>query len=163
MRAERSWKGLALGLLVVCSGCNLIGGPEGTYKIDRERTKEGFERYAVQALAQVVGAERANSSELAEKRKELQEEAGALIEQMELELHLERGGQFHAQSRFGEETESATGTWALRGEKLETTTVSKNGKPLSSPKVEALHYENGRLSFQDSEVPFPFLVLSRQG
>lgn len=163
MRVERSWMGLVLWLLVVCSGCNLMGGPEGTYKIDRERTKEGLERYAVQALTQVVGAEKANSSELAEKRKELQVEAGALIEQIEVELRLERGGQFHAQSRLGEETENATGTWALRGDTLETTTISKNGKPLSSPKVEALHYENGRLSLQDAEVPFPFIVLSRQG
>ncbi len=46
--------------------------------------------------------------------------------------------------------------------KLETTTVSRDGKQLSSPKVETVHYENGRISYQDVEVPFPLLVLSRQ-
>ena len=162
MRVERSLAGLVLWTLVICGGCNLIGGPEGTYTIDRERTREGFERYAMQTFTQLVGEEKANSNEFVAERKKMQEETFAVVDQISLELHLERGGKFHGQTKLGEETESFEGTWTLRGDKLETTTVSKNGKQLSSPRAEVVHYEDGRLSYQDTEVPFPFLVLSRQ-
>lgn len=163
MRFERSFAGLAvLLILMITGGCGLVGGPEGKYTIDRERTSAGLERYAVQTFTQIVGEEKAKSNEFAVARKKMQEEAGAVIDQISLEVHLERGGKLHGQSSLGEEKESFEGTWTLRGDKLETTTVSKNGKQLSSPKTEALHYEDGRLSYQDAEVPFPFLVLSRQ-
>ncbi len=161
MRVRRSLSGLILLVFVICGGCGLIGGPEGTYTIDRERTRAGVERYAVQTVAQIVGEEKAKSEEFAPMRQKMQEEAGTIVDQISIELHLERGGKFHGESKVAEETESVEGTWTLSGDKLEMTTVSKNGKPLSSPKTEALHYEDGRLSYQDAEVPFPFLVLSK--
>ncbi|HKH46917.1 MAG TPA: hypothetical protein VKM72_19850 [Thermoanaerobaculia bacterium] len=155
MRVERSLAGLVLLVFLIHGGCDLIGGPEGTYTIDRERTRAGFERYAAQTITQLVGEDAAE-------RKKMQEEAGAVLDQISLELHLEPGGKFHGKSELGEERESFEGTWTLRGDKLETTTVSKNGKQLSSPRIETVHYEDGRLSYQDAEVPFPFLILSKQ-
>lgn len=162
MRMERSLVGLILWTLVICGACNLTGGPEGTYTINRERTREGFERYAMQTITQLVGEEKANSNEFVAERKKMQEEAFAVVDQISLELHLERGGKFHGQTKLDEETESFEGTWALHGNNLEMTTVTRNGKQLSSPKVEAIHHEDGHLSYQDAEVPFPFLVLSKQ-
>ncbi len=102
MRMERSLAGLVLWTLVICSGCNLIDGPEGTYTIDRERTREGFERYALQTFTQLVGEEKANSNEFVAERKKMQEETFAVVDQISLELHLERGGKFHGQTKLGE-------------------------------------------------------------
>jgi len=160
MRVERSLAGLGL-IFMIFGGCGLIGGPEGTYTVDRERTRVGLERYALQTITQTVGKEKAESAEFAPMRKKMQEETGSVIDHISVELHLEPGGKFHAKTKLGKDEESAEGTWVLRGDKLETTTVSKDGKALSSPKVEALHYEDGRLSFQDTEIPFPF-IFSRQ-
>jgi len=162
MRVERSLVCFILLASMACGGCGLIGGPEGTYTIDQERTRAGIEHYATQTLVQLVGEEKAKSNEIVPMKKKMMEETISMMEQISLELHLERGGKFHGQSKLGDESESFEGTWTLRGDKLETTTVSKNGKPLSSPKVETVHYEGGRLSFQDTEDPLPFIVLSKQ-
>jgi hypothetical protein len=155
MRAERSLSTFVFLVFMACGGCGLLGGPEGTYTLDRERTKAGMERYAVQTIAQLAGEEKIE-------RKKFLEEAGTIIDQISVEIHLDRGGKFRGQSKLDVLKETFEGTWTLQGDKLETKTVSKNGTQLPSPKVEALHYEDGRLSYQDADVPFPFLVLSKQ-
>lgn len=146
-----------LPLLAAC------GGVEGHYAIDRERTAAGMERKVEEQVAEAgVQAQGKDAQAVDQVRKAMKEELHKALAQMAIDLHVERGGRLTASAKVAGETGTMEGTWTLRGDILEITTTHEDGEKKESPKTESLHYRDGRLSFDDPDSEYPFLVLSKQ-
>jgi hypothetical protein len=150
-------------LLVVLPVFIACGGVEGHYTLDRELTTAGMERFADRELTKTFTQMYGENAKVPEDvREKAKEEMRVFLAQLDMDIHLKPEGTFSSSARMEKETEDAEGSWKLNGDQLEITTTRKNGKNLESPKTEALHYRDGRLSYDDPEAQHPFLVLSRQ-